>query len=261
MKGSSRAGLLLAGVAGVASVPAFSQALEEVVVTAERRATPLQDTPISIVAMSSETLERKGIEDIADVALFTPNLAINGSRGYGNNQPTFSIRGIAGGGGATSERGVALYIDNIYVPRTNGSVFKVFDIDRIEVLRGPQGTLFGRNSTGGAVRIFTQQPTNEFDSYLRATLGNLDRREISGMVNVPVSDKFALRAQAAYLEQDGHVRRGPQLLGSTEDVLARVQAAIDISDNVKVTIGGLYSDAKSDGSPGDFETFDMAPRI
>ena len=96
-------------------------ALEEVVVTAERRAMALQDTPISIVAMSTETLERKGIEDIADVSLFTPNLAIQGARGSGNNTPTFAIRGISGGGGATSERGVGLYIDGIYVPRTNGS--------------------------------------------------------------------------------------------------------------------------------------------
>src|SRR6185295_8949293 len=122
-----------ATVAGLFAASAGAQSLEEVVVTAERRETALQDTPISIVALSTEVLERKGIEDISDVALFTPNLAINGSRGYGNNQPTFSIRGISGGGGTTSERGVALYIDNIFVPRTNGSVFKVFDIDRIEV--------------------------------------------------------------------------------------------------------------------------------
>lgn len=143
-------------VAGVAITPARAQTLEEVVVTAERRETALQDTPLSIIAISADAMERKGIENIAEIALFTPNLAINGSRGYGDNQPTFSIRGISGGGGTTSERGVALYIDGIYVPRTNGSVFKIFDIERVEVLRGPQGTLFGRNSTGGAMRIFTQ---------------------------------------------------------------------------------------------------------
>jgi iron complex outermembrane receptor protein len=147
------------------------------------------------------------------VALFTPNLAINGSRGYGNNKPTFSIRGVSGGGGTTSERGVALYIDGIYVPRTNGSVFKVFDIERIEVLRGPQGTLFGRNSTGGAVRLVTRQPGPEFESYVRGTLGNFDRREISGMVNIPVSDRFAVRAQGAFIEQDGFVKRATQDLG------------------------------------------------
>src|SRR5262245_45559614 len=219
-----------AGLGVLASAATYAQVLEEVVVTAERRETALQDTPISIVASSSAALERKGIEDISDVALYTPNLAINGSRGYGNNQPTFSIRGISGGGGATSERGVALYIDGIYVPRTNGSVFKVFDIERIEVLRGPQGTLFGRNSTGGAIRIVTKQPSKEFESYLRATLGNFDRRDISGMVNIPVSDRFSLRAQAAYLQEDGYVRRGSQDLGGSEDKLARLQAAFDVND-------------------------------
>ena len=244
-----------------AAAPAGAQTLEEVVVTAERRETALQDTPISIVALSTEALDRKGIEDISDVALFTPNLSINGSRGYGNNQPTFSIRGISGGGGTTSERGVALYIDGIYVPRTNGSVFKVFDIDRIEVLRGPQGTLFGRNSTGGAVRIFTQQPGQEFDSYVRLTRGNFDRREISGMVNVPVNDKLALRAQAAYLNEDGYVKRGTQDLGGNEDVVGRLQATYRFSDDLVATFGGLYSNSKSDGSPQDLETFDQAPGI
>jgi iron complex outermembrane recepter protein len=243
------------------SVRAQALELEEVTVTAERRETALQDTPISIVALSSEALERKGVEELSDIALFTPNLAINGSRGYGNNQPTFSIRGISGGGGTTSERGVALYIDGIYVPRTNGSIFKVFDIERIEVLRGPQGTLFGRNSTGGAVRLVTSQPAPEFESYLRGTLGNFDRREISGMVNVPVSDKLSIRAQGAYLEQDGYVTRGTQKLGSTEDILGRLQAAYEFTDDVKLTLGALYSDSKSDGSPQDLETFDQAPFI
>jgi iron complex outermembrane receptor protein len=248
-------------VTGLAGSPAQAQELEEVIVTAERRETALQDTPISIIALSTETLERKGIEDIADVALFTPNLAINGSRGYGNNQPTFSIRGVSGGGGTTSERGVALYIDGIYVPRTNGSVFKVFDIERIEVLRGPQGTLFGRNSTGGAVRLVTRQPGPEFESYVRGTLGNFDRREVSGMVNVPVNEQFSIRAQGAYLEQDGYVTRGTQKLGSTEDVVGRLQAAYKFTDDVKVTFGALYSNSKSDGSPQDMETFDQAPFI
>jgi iron complex outermembrane recepter protein len=251
----------LLSTAALSAGTAFAQALEEVVVTAERRETALQDTPISIVALSSETLDRKGVEELSDIALLTPNLAINGSRGFGNNQPTFSIRGISGGGGATSERGVALYIDGIYVPRTSGSVFKVFDIERIEVLRGPQGTLFGRNSTGGAIRIVTKQPGKEFESYMRATLGNFERRDVSGMVNIPVNDRFSLRAQAAYLHEDGYVRRGSQNLGGSEDKLARLQAAFEVTDNVKITVGGLYNSSESDGSPNVFETFDMAPNI
>ena len=124
---------------GTALVPAVAQAqaLDEVVVTAERRATNIQDTPISLVALTEEVLEAKGVEDIMDLSDFTPNLSIKGGRTGGNNAPVFSIRGIGGGGGATGERGVAMYIDGIYVPRTSGSVLKVFDLDRVEVLEVP----------------------------------------------------------------------------------------------------------------------------
>ncbi len=178
-----------------------SAGLEEIIVTAERRSMALQDTPISIVAITGESLESKGVDDLMDLSDFSPNLSIKGGRTGGNNAPVFSIRGIGGGGGASGERGVALYIDGIYVPRTSGSVFRVFDIDRAEVLRGPQGTLFGRNSEGGAIRIFTKQPEHSFDAYVRGTYGNFDHKDLSGMVNIPVGDKLAVRAQAAYLER------------------------------------------------------------
>ena len=154
--------------------------LETIVVTAERRATNLQDTPLSVVAMTEETVAAKGIEDLQDLAVFTPNLSITASRGNGNNTPNFTIRGISGGGGATGERGVGLYIDGVYVPRTSGSVLRVLDIERVEVLRGPQGTLFGRNSTGGAIRIFSKQPEDEFEGYVRGTVGNFDRHDVIG---------------------------------------------------------------------------------
>ena len=186
---------------------------EDIVVTAERRATNLQDTPLSVVAMTEEMVEAKGIEDLEDLAVFTPNLSISASRGNGNNTPNFTIRGISGGGGATGERGVGLYIDGVYVPRTSGSVLRVLDIDRVEVLRGPQGTLFGRNSTGGAIRIFSKQPDDEFEGYIRGTLGNFDRHDIVGMLNDPLSDTLAVRVQGAWLNEDGYVTRGTQELG------------------------------------------------
>ncbi len=254
----------LALYGSLASVPvarAETAALEEVTVTAERRGMALQNTPISLTALSAEAMERKGIEDVADIAHFTPNLAINGSRGYGNNQPVFAIRGISGGGGATSERGVALYIDDIFVPRTNGSVFKVFDLDRVEVLRGPQGTLFGRNSEGGAIRLVTKQPGPDFDAYVKANIGNFDHQDFVGMVNLPVSDTFAVRLQAAHLKEDGYVRRGTQMMGGEKDTVARIQAAYTPSSDLKFTFGVLYSDAKSNGSPNVFTNWDMSPGI
>ncbi len=144
--GPVRAACALAAVTGLTAMPAGAQSLEEVVVTAERREMALQDTPISDHGPVHGSAGAQGHRRYRRRGAVHAEPRHQRLRGYGNNQPTFSIRGISGGGGATSERGVALYIDGIYVPRTNGSVFKVFDIERIEVLRGPQGTLFGRNS-------------------------------------------------------------------------------------------------------------------
>jgi iron complex outermembrane receptor protein len=236
-------------------------AIADIVVTAERRATNLQDTPLSIVAVTQETVAAKGIEDLQDLAKFTPNLSISAARGTGNNVPNFVIRGISGGAGATSERGVGLYIDGVYVPRTSGAVLRVLDIDRIEVLRGPQGTLFGRNSTGGAIRIFSKQPTHDAEGYVRGTVGNFGRTDIVGMVNLPVSDSFAIRAQAAYLDEDGYVRRGTEKLGAQRDVVGRVLARWEPAAGLRATVGLLYSDSKANGTPLVFREFDMRPGI
>lgn len=233
-----------------------------IVVTAERRAMNLQDTPISIVAVTEETIAAKGIEDLADLGSFTPNLNITPSRGNGGAIPSFSIRGISGGGGATGERGVGLYIDGVYVPRTSGSVLRVLDVDRIEVLRGPQGTLFGRNSTGGAIRIFTRQP--EFDDvngYLRTTAGNLGRFDLVGAVNLPLSSTVALRVQGARLHEDGFVERGSQMLGGSTDYIGRANVRFQPTDRFEASAGFLYSDSKATGTPLVFTEFDMRPGI
>ncbi|HEY8518755.1 MAG TPA: TonB-dependent receptor plug domain-containing protein [Gammaproteobacteria bacterium] len=242
-------GALAAGVAAWSA--ASAQDLEEIIVTAERREMALQDTPISVIAFTGETLEYKGVRDMFELAGTTPNLDIKGSRGTGNTSPNYQIRGIGGGGGATGERGVGFYIDNVFMPRTTGPVMRVLDVERIEVLRGPQGTLFGRNSTGGAIRVFSRQPSNELDGYLKLTGGNFDHRDVSAMINVPITDRVYFRAQAASLEQDGYVRRGPQMLGDSEDTVVRLQTAWHPSHAVSVTTGLLRTDSESNGSPTD----------
>lgn len=262
---------LLAGVAFCAT-PAYAQETEEnaseegrfgeeIVVTAERRATNLQDTPLSVVAITEEAAASKGIEDLEDLSKFTPNLSITPTRGGGNNTASFVIRGIGGGGGATGERGVGLYIDGIYMPRTSGAVLRVLDIDRIEVLRGPQGTLFGRNSTGGAIRIFSKQPSDQFEGYVRGTLGNMNRTDFVGMVNIPLSDSFAIRAQGAYLDQGGFVRRGTEKLGAERDIIGRLQAKFEPSSRLRATLGFLYNDSESNGTPYVMTEFDMRPGV
>jgi iron complex outermembrane recepter protein len=235
--------------------------IDDIVVTAERRATNLQDTPLSIVAVTQETVAAKGIKDLQDLSRFAPNLSISPTRGSGANAANFTIRGISGGGGATGERGVGLYIDGIYMPRTSGAVLRVLDIDRIEVLRGPQGTLFGRNSTGGAIRIFSKQPSNKLEGSIEAVIGNFDHRDLIGMINVPITDGIAVRAQAAYLHEDGFVTRGSQKLGKQEDFIARVQARFDISDDLRATLGFLYNDSRANATPWVMSQFDMSPGI
>lgn len=265
--------LLLSGIAACAwTTPAFAQGEEsqvqerrfggDIIVTAERRETNLQETPLSIVAVTEEVLEAKGIENLADLSRFTPGLNITPGRGSGNANPYFSIRGIGGGGGATGERGVGLYIDGIFVPRTSGSILRVLDIDRVEVLRGPQGTLFGRNSTGGAIRIFTKQPQmSSTEGYVKVAAANMDRADVIGAVNLPISDNAALRVQGAYLRQGGWVERGTQMLGESEDYIARASLRIVPSDRFEMNLGFLYSDSRGTSSPSVFEEFDMRPGV
>ncbi|MBN1238109.1 MAG: TonB-dependent receptor [Gammaproteobacteria bacterium] len=235
--------------------------LEEVVVTAERRATSLQQTPISIAAFTAETIEAKGIETMEDIGTFTPNLDIKGSRGTGNVSPTYQIRGLSGGGGATGERAAALYVDGVFVPRTTGPFMNMLDVQRVEVLRGPQGTLFGRNSTGGAIRIFTQQPGPDPAGYVKLGLGNFDRQEVSAMANIPLSDTVFFRVQGGFFEQDGYVERGSQMLGSSEDTIGRLQLAFEPNDELAVRLSYSTSEAESDGNPQDLYWFDMRPNL
>ena len=248
---------LLCGLAAASN--AVAQELEEVVVTAERRELSLQETPISVIAFSGDTLELRGVRDMFELATIAPNLDIKGSRGTGNTSPTWMIRGIGGGGGATGERGVGFYVDNVFMPRTTGPVMRVLDVDRIEILRGPQGTLFGRNSTGGAIRIFSKQPGPEQDGYVRLTGGNFDHYDLVAMINQPLNDELYLRAQGAFLHQDGFLRRGPQELGGSEDTVARLQLGWHPSDTLSFTFGAMHNDSESDGSPTDFVGFNMDP--
>jgi iron complex outermembrane receptor protein len=258
---AQRVSVLAASVAALLGVagPAAAQVLEEIIVTAERRELNLQDTPISVMSFGGEALELRGVDDMFELATIAPNLDIKGARGAGNTSPIFQIRGISGGGGATGERSVGFYLDNVFMPRTTGPVMRMLDVERIEVLRGPQGTLFGRNSTGGAIRVFSRQAESERSGYVRMTFGEDNHRDLQGMLNVPITDSVFLRAQAASLEQDGFLRRGPQKLGGNDDTYARLQLTVEPSDTLSLRFGAIHSDSESDGSPTDMTFFNMAP--
>jgi iron complex outermembrane receptor protein len=253
----------IAVVSAGASIQSVAQlpALEEITVTAERRETALQKTPISIAVVTADAMELKGLETLEDVATVIPNLDIKASRGRGDANPQYQIRGLSTGGGATGERSVGLYLDGIYMPHTVGPYMKLLDVDRIEVLRGPQGTLFGRNSTGGVIRVFTKQPGPERHGYVRLTAGDFDRQDVSAMVNLPLSTNVFLRVQGGSLRQDGYVRRGSQERGGSEDTLASLKLLLEPSTALRITFGLSATDSESVGSPEDLETFDMNPNL
>jgi iron complex outermembrane receptor protein len=175
------------------------EGLEEIVVTATRREQNLQEVPISIVAITGEGLEVRGLQNVENLNATIPNLSVMGSAGgAGTSQTSFRVRGIPG---------VGTYIDGIWQISTQGMLTEDFvDLDRLEVLRGPQGTLFGRESIGGAVRIFTKRPTEEFGATFKGTLGSYNRHDAAMSVNLPLSDTVKTKFTFSDSNRDGYIR-------------------------------------------------------
>ena len=200
------------GIMFLSSVMVLAQgtALEEIVVTAQKREESLQDTPVAVSAFTASAIQDKGIEDISEVASFTPNLVFDTTSpvsGLSSGAVVF-IRGIGNTDfSLTTDPGVGTYVDGVYMSRSAGGVLDVLDVERIEVLRGPQGTLFGRNTMGGAISITSRKPADEFQGRAELTAGNFSRLDVRAAVDVPFTN--ALRATFAVSEKnrDGFVDR------------------------------------------------------
>ena len=194
------------------ALPALAQdqggsAIEEIVVTAQKREESLQDTPISIAAFSARDLENKGISGLTDLRAQVPNLQLTP---FPNNAATTQIfmRGVGlADDQITQDGGVAVYMDGVYVARSQGLAMEVADLERIEVLRGPQGTLYGRNATGGAINFITRKPDlGDFGFKGQVTIGNYDNRRFKAAVNVPLGETIAARLSYVNQKQHGFIR-------------------------------------------------------
>ena len=225
--------------------------LEEVVVTARKRAENLQETPLSVMAFTGEDLEKQNINNITDLAIKMPNVNIGGSGGLGNSNADFNIRGLGNGRNAiTREPAVALYIDDVYYGRSDGALLNVVDVERIEVLRGPQGTLFGRNATGGAIRYVTAKPAHEFEGKAQLTGGSYSRIDFKGMVNLPLSEVAALRLSGAVLTRDGFIDNvaGGKDPGDINNKVLRGQFRWDATPDLEALATADYSKTKTNGA-------------
>jgi iron complex outermembrane receptor protein len=250
------AGTFAAAAEQTTTEPAAAPALEEIVVTATRREENISRVPISITAMSQEMLDQKGIKDFSDVARYTPGVSFDTSQ---TNQ--ISIRGINSSGGSST---TGIYIDDVPIQvrslgfNSDDALLKLFDLDRVEILRGPQGTLFGAGSEGGTVRYITTQPSlTKSSMYAKAetsyTEGGSPSYEAGVAAGTPVTDGvFGVRASVWYRRDGGWIDRiDPTTLQTVdknanhvETTVLRVAALWQPNDAVRVTPSFLYQDSQ-----------------
>ncbi len=180
--------------------------LEEIVVTAQKREQKLQSVPISITALNAAALKADRIETLNDLNAVAPNLTVRLGAG-GNQSPNYTLRGILGASSAAGQdKGVSPYLDGVYLQAQSGSVFELADIERVEVLKGPQGTLFGRNATGGAIQIITKDPTGEFGGYQELTGGNLGTFRSKTHLDLPAWGPLSASFTYLHSQHDGDTK-------------------------------------------------------
>ena len=240
---------LLAGTVIVllfASSVATAQ-IEEIIVTATKRAESIQDVPISISAYSGDFLEKSDIRTLQDLSLYAPNFTLAYS-----SQPTNAriiIRGIGSVGNSAIETSVGVFVDGVYYPRPGSVIGNLLDIQAAEVLRGPQGTLFGRNTAAGALNITTRDPTDEFGGYVQAGVGDFGAFSLEGVVNTPFSDRVAGRLAVKYAERDGYGFNTltDMEVGDRDDLTVRGKLGFDITDNLYAKLTLDYNEVNSGG--------------
>lgn len=195
---------LLAGLSAQANEADDSGSLiQEVVVTAQLRKQSAEDVPIAMQVVGAEQIEAVGATDIHDLQTFVPGLTVTGSQ----TEPHFSLRGIRSNDfGVGTDPAVGLYIDGIYSSRSGASITAFDDVEQIEVLKGPQGTLLGRNSPAGAISITTNKPTDKYEGQVTLRVGDYGDRRLAGMVNIPLTDTLDLRASTVLYGTNGYFK-------------------------------------------------------
>jgi iron complex outermembrane receptor protein len=199
--------------ASLAVTPALAQSAEDeddglgvIIVTAQKREQSLQDVPISVTAITSDALEANRVQNVIDLSSLAPGMSVYASAG-GSGIPVFSVRGqLSYGVAAGSDKQTSVYLDGVYIASPRGSIFDLPDVERIEILRGPQGTLFGRNATTGAVSIMTSDPTGEASVKASATIGNNDHWRWRLSAHTPQIGPFSAYFSYVHEQRDGDIK-------------------------------------------------------
>ena len=234
-------------VAGYSS--AANAAIDELVVTAQKRAESIQDVGIAITAFTGDMLQERGIDSVIQLEDITPNLRIQ--QNFGAGVPNYAIRGVGSltDLSTTSSSPVAIHINEVAHPYPVTSSGLLFDLERVEVLRGPQGDLFGLNTTGGTVNFITAKPTDEFSASIMGEVGNYESYKVEGYVSGPVSDAMRVRLAATHTERgegwQTNFETGEKL-GEMERTGLRGTIDLDLSDTINVLAEAHWSKNDSD---------------
>jgi iron complex outermembrane receptor protein len=230
----------------------------DIVVTARRVEERLQDVPISITVFSQEQVAARNIVNASDLGIYTPSLTTNFK--FGPEKASFVIRGFVQD--AQTQPSASVYFADVVAPRANGltasgngvNVGNLFDLQNIQVLKGPQGTLFGRNTTGGAVLLVPQKPTDRLEGYVEGSIGNYDMRRAQGVINLPLADTFKVRLGVDHMKRDGYLRNrsgiGPDRLGNSDYIAARLSIVADITPDLENYTIATYALSDNNGVIG-----------
>ncbi|MEK9592586.1 MAG: TonB-dependent receptor [Luminiphilus sp.] len=231
-----RSGLPLLVSAAIATVlpNVVSAQLEEVLVTAERREASVQDVPIAVSAYSEEMIERLQIDDTLDLINVVPNLFGGNNTGLGTANMYYLRAQGNDESISTFDPPVGTYVDDVYITRQNVNNVALFDVERIEVLRGPQGTLYGRNTTGGAISVVMKKPSDTMQGYVEAGAGNWGKTMVRGSIDLPLSDNVLTKFSAYYVDTDGYLENRTDGKDYNEADLTGIRAALRwlISDSM-----------------------------
>jgi iron complex outermembrane receptor protein len=185
-----------------------ARALEEIVVTSQFREQAAQDTPLAITAISGDTLEARSQLTVTDIAAQAPNVTLTQGGAFGGNSLTAYIRGVGQIDFIPAvEPGVGIYVDDVYYASITGAVLELLDLERVEVLRGPQGTLAGKNSIGGAIKLYSKKPSDDLDAFIEAGYGEYDAVRVRGATNFTlVEDSLWGRISGTSFSRDGYIK-------------------------------------------------------
>jgi iron complex outermembrane receptor protein len=235
--------------------PSIDNAVEDIIVTARRTDERLQDVPISITVLSQDQIAKRNIVNPTDLATYTPSLSVN--QRYGPEKSSFVLRGFVQE--QSTSPSVGVYFADVVVPRvqsgtTSGNTAgagSFFDLQNVQVLKGPQGTLFGRNTTGGAVLLVPVKPTDKFEGFVEGSAGDYDMWRLQGALNIPLSDTFRVRFSADRMKREGYMKNhsgiGPKDYNDVDYFAARLSIVGELTPDLENYIVASYSRSSNNG--------------